>query len=258
MCKPRRVTITTTRELQEAWSREVSRSVQLSQILQGEARVTQSFADTLAQPVLNGIDLALGKGLPGWSVSGEGYRHEIEGGYVFYHLDRHEVEIVAVADSSVVVTGSASDQLTGQVVETLSVEASGDYYDDGWGGRTEAAGRVDAEKKAEEALARESAKKLKDAADQAATEAAGRLDERAKADAERKMAEEAAARQASLNLQASERLQTVGVRGRQVANRLLAEGYRAAVMAYARTSGADGIQCTDNAESLEIEFMLNR
>ena len=41
MCNPRRVTITATRELAEAWRQEVSRTVELTGRVAGEARVHQ-------------------------------------------------------------------------------------------------------------------------------------------------------------------------------------------------------------------------
>src|SRR5262249_57039713 len=51
MCNPRRVRITATRELAEAWQREVTRSVQLRGRVVGEARARQALGDALSTPV---------------------------------------------------------------------------------------------------------------------------------------------------------------------------------------------------------------
>jgi hypothetical protein len=258
MCKPRRITITATRDLQEAWSREVSRTVQLSSSVQGEARVRQRLADSVAVPVLRGIELALGRGLPGWTAAEGGYRHAIDGGYVFYNPEEHEIEIVAVAEGTVAVEGTARTTLGGEVRQTISAEGVGEYYEDGYAGRDEAFGKAEGQKKAEAALAEQAAKSLRQAAEAAEAEAAGDLGGRAAADAQVRLAAEAEKRRAALAQQAAGQLETVGVRGRHVVNRLLAEGYRAAILAYARSNGADGIQCHDDQDTLEIEFMVAR
>lgn len=258
MCKPRRVSITATRELAESWRREVSRTVQLSGQVQGEARVCQSLAATLAEPVLRGIEMALDRGLPGWRPVEGGFRHEVEGGYVLYDPDRRCLEIVALAEACVTAEGKAEDLLTGQVEQTLSTAAEGQYYEDGWGGRTQEVAEAEARKAAEEALTRQSSERVKQAADQAEAAAAANLEARAQAEAARRLKEETDQRRAALSAQAAQHLDTVGVRARQAANRLFAEGYRDAIVAYARTHGGDNVQCRDGTDTLEIQFTLSR
>jgi hypothetical protein len=87
MCNPRRVSITATRELAEAWRREVSRTVQLRGRVVGEARVRQALGPTLGVPARRALDAALAGGVEGWREVEGGYRHDVEGGYVVYRPD---------------------------------------------------------------------------------------------------------------------------------------------------------------------------
>ena len=49
MCNPRRVTVTATRDIAEAWRREVSRTVQLTEQVTGEARLRQTLSSRLGR-----------------------------------------------------------------------------------------------------------------------------------------------------------------------------------------------------------------
>src|SRR5438105_3473827 len=115
MCNPRRVTTTLTRDLAEAWQREVSRTVELRTRVTGEARIRQPLETSIGAPALRALQLALAAGDSGWRPVDEGYRFDVEGGYVVYLIDQRALEIVAVLEDEVEAQGKASEVLSGQV-----------------------------------------------------------------------------------------------------------------------------------------------
>lgn len=258
MCNPRRVLVTATQTLDEAWQREITRTVDLCGIATGEARVRQRLDSSLGGPALRALELALAAPESGWVASPGGYRRDVDGGYVVYHLDERELEIVATLCEQVQVTGAAARQLSGHVQTQLSVEGQGTYYDDNWGGRNEESARQQAEADAQAKLAEARRLSLLAAQHAAERESEGELAAVARQQAEAKLAEEQAARQAALARAARERLTAVGTRCRQEFHQMLARAYRDAILAYARTNQASEIQCQEDGESIEIEFLVRR
>ena len=64
MCDPRRVTVTATRQVQEAWEREVQRVAEFPGTLIGEARIRQPLDASLGGPAMMALHTALLNGLP--------------------------------------------------------------------------------------------------------------------------------------------------------------------------------------------------
>lgn len=256
MCNPRRVSVTATRELAEAWQREVSRTAALSAQVVGEARVSQRMTDTLGGPALKALEAALGAGDSGWREVEEGYRFDVEGGYAVYRTDDQTLEIVAVREGVVEATGEASTVLAGEVRETLSAEGGAGYYEDGWGGRTEERARAEAEEAARRQLDDAARSRVRDAAKEAEAAADATLKAQAEAAARARLERTAEQRREELARQATSQVEAVGLRCRQAFHTLLARAYRDAILAYARRNGADGIQYQENGDVLEIEFHL--
>jgi len=257
MCNPRRVSVTLTRDIAEAWRREVSRTAELSTRVVGTARLRQSLADSVGGPALRALENRLAAGEEGWQAVPEGYRCEVEGGYVLYLADEQVLEIVATLDDSVQAQGEAATVLSGEINTTLSASAERSYYDDGYGQLTEAGARQAAEDLARRTLTRESRQRLEQAQQQAEAAESIRLQAQAEAAAAANLATAAAERRELLSRQAEERLDIVGLHCRRAFNRLLAQAYRDAILAYARRHGAENIQCRDDAETLEIEFLVD-
>jgi hypothetical protein len=212
MCNPRRVEITATRDIAELWQREIRRVVELSGEVTGEARVQQRYEASLGRPVLLLLERALRAGLAGWNADGECFRHEIEGGYVRYCPEHATLEIVAQASVVVSAQGEASETLEGRVEGSISASGTGNYYDDGYGGRTEEVARHEAEQRAHEHL--DAAARERVAADADAAEAthdaavSAQAQARAQAQFERQRDE----RRRELEARAADRLGLVGVR----------------------------------------------
>ena len=257
MCNPRRVTVTATRDIAEAWRREVSRTVELAERVVGEARLRQSLSSSLGAPALRALEARLAGGASGWPAVDGGYRYAVEGGLVLYLTDEQALEIVATLDDRVQTQGSAAAVLEGEVIDTLSAEAERSYYDDGYAGKNEVRAKEEAENAVQQSLTHALRERLEQAQSQAEAAQSSRLQAEAQADAEQKLERAVQERRAALARQAQDHLETVGLRCRQAFNQLLAQAYRDAILAYARRHKAEGISCRDDEGVLEIEFFVD-
>lgn len=263
MCNPRRVQVTATRQVREAWEREVRRAATVSAEVGGEARIRQQLDASVGAPALMAMQLRLARGAEGgcdgWAAQADGaYRHDVEGGYLLYRPDQRTLEIVATVAETLTETGVASRTVGGRLETDIEAAGEAGYYDDGWGGHTEERARREAEQAAErnaEASARERLQAAADAAEQAAD---AQLTEAAAAAGRQRLAERAELHRAELEQRAREHLGEVGIRARQAFHRLLALGYRDALEGLARRRGvAPGdIDTRETDEYLEIELLL--
>ncbi len=256
MCNPRRIRVTATRQLNQAWEREVSRTVELQQQVIGEARVRQPLDATLGPPALRALEFALAADDSGWRKVEEGYRYDVEGGYVIYLVDEQALEIVATLPDEVKFSAQARTRLEGTVNTEISAEGEGRYYDDGWGGRTKKVAEQKAQEAAQQKLDEITRAQIERAENEAEAQAAMDIEAEARTQAQTQLQQRAAQRQEELSAQARQHLDTVGVRCRQAFHQVLARGYRDAILAYARRNGADNIQCNEDGNIMEIEFNL--
>ncbi len=254
MCNPRRIRVTATRQLDEAWEREVSRTVELRERVIGEARVRQQLDASLGGPTLRALEAALAAEDSGWTEVDEGYRFTVEGGYVTYLFDERALEIVAVLEDEMQALGEETQVLEGAVRTEISAEGEGRYYDDGWRGHTLEDGRKKAQAAAERELDSIARALVEQAANEAAVQAAAEIEAAARAQAKTRLRQSAT----ELSEQARQHLDTVGLRCRQAFHQVLAQAYRDAILAYARRHGAEKIQCTEGNDVVEIEFSLQR
>jgi hypothetical protein len=255
VCNPRRVQVHATRRLAEAWDQEVRRQVTLHGQAVGRAAVREQLAGTVGRPVLASLERVLEQA-DGWYEADGGYRHDADGGYVIYHPDTMELEIVAELSSEVQGAGEASTEVRGTVDDVLDVEGTGRYYDDGWGGFTEERARTAAEADAQRALQQAAADRIAEARSLADAGADAEVQAAAEGQAREALAASIAAREEQLRLGAADRLTTVGVQARALFNVALAQGYRDAIVAYAHSRHAEGLQMTRNGDVLTIQFEM--
>ena len=256
MCNPRRIEITATRQVAEAWAREVERVAEQAMTITGEARVRQALDASVAGPALAALERALEAGMPGWQAVEGGYRHDVDGGHVIYSPETRTLEIVAVLADEVRGQGSARARLEGRVEAEIQGSGGSFYYDDGYAGRTRDVARQEALAEAEVGIGRAVAVHLDEAARAAEAAAEAALRARAEAAARADLEARAAQAREALDARAAEHLHVVGGRARQAFHRLLAVAYRDALLALARARGAQDIHCSDAGEVLEIEFLL--
>ena len=180
----------------------------------------------------------------------------LNGGYVHYHADTGELEIVAELAADVQAEGQAGTRVSGRVEGDLEVEGIGRYYDDGWGGYTESTARQDAAAQADLELAQARAERLARARREAEAGAADAILAQAHESAQAALAAATATRAAELERQATGQLTAIGVQGRAVFQQALAVAYRDAILAYARSRHAQGVQVSGHDGVLDIQFEM--
>lgn len=259
MCNPRRVEVTVTRQVRQAWEREVERLVRMADTLTAEARIRQPLDASLGGPALMALQNLLANGFEGWSEDGNGtFRHSVEGGYVVYSPVDRTLEIVAAECAEICETGQARERISGAFEGKVAAKGEGQYYDDGWGGDTEQRARRAAEQAAEARIQEALDQRLNAEADSAARQMEQALREQAEQDARNRLAQRAETLQPELQRRARERLEEVGIRARRVFHRLLAHAYRDALQGMARRRGVadDDITTRETDEYLEIDFIV--
>ena len=256
MCNPRRICVTATRQINEAWEREVTRAVELQGLVSGQARALQRLGPTVGVPALQAMEQLLAEGAEGWERIDGGYRHDVEGGYIVYDPAAQTIEIVAECEDTVTATGAHTEALSGLVQSEATQEGAGMYYSDGWGGRTKVAGEKQAEDDAQRKLDEEQRRLLREAAEQAEHEATAGVETVARQEAEQRLAQVEAERREQLAADARANLRQVGTRARQAFHQLLARGYQAAILEYARAHGAIVTCSDDQGDTIDIEFRV--
>lgn len=253
MCNPRRIRVRATRELAVAWEQEIRRSVVRSGEATGAARVCESLRGSVGAPTLAALPGVFAR-TPGWEETEDAFRFSFDGGYVLYRPAEAELEIVATVSAEIQAVGEAAQTVRGEVTGTIEAEGTGMYYDDEWGGTNPETARRQAEIAAEEALNQEAEQRVRAARGDA--RAGDEAEQAAAARADEALAAAARAREPELRERAAARLAAVGVMARNHFHQVLADAYRDAVLAYARSRGAEFIRCSETDGVLEIDFEL--
>ncbi len=256
MCNPRRVEVTATRQVAQAWEREVRRTAARSASITGEARIRQALDASVGAPALHALERVLEQGMPGWIAHEDGYRHDVEGGYVLYSPDDRVLQIVATASGIADGRGEAVERVEGHFEGEVRATGDARYYDDGYAGRTEAWGREQARLAAEAQLAAAARARLQEVAEAAEAERAGTVQSEAERAAAADLARRSEELRATLEAAAAARVSAVGVRARQAFHRLLARAYKDVLLALARRRGAEVVTCDDSGDFLDIELLL--
>jgi hypothetical protein len=255
MCNPRRVEVTATRQLTQAWEHEVRRLATVTGTAVAEVRIREEMDAGIGQPTLDALADVLA-GQEDWQEQDGAFRRDFEDGYLLYHVEEQELEIVVRLTAEVSAEAEAAVTARGQLDEAISATGTGRYYDDGWGGVTEADARRVAEQAAEQALgtqSRQRAAQERDAAEQAHDEEVRAL---AQQQAEAELAARVAEQASALRAEALGRLSAAGIEARTLFHQVLALAYRDAILAYAREHHASGIVCTDTGGVVDIQFEM--
>lgn len=239
MCNPRRILVTATRRVAEAWAREVRRTAQRSGTVTAEVRMRQPLDASVGAPALAALERALDGGIPGWAPIEGGYRHDVEGGYVIYALEDRSLVIVATESDAVRGEGDVTARLSGRVEGVFEGQA----------------GSMDL---AEARINEQVRERLRSEARAAEARASSSIAEEAARAADADFEARAASARRELERAANDALSAVGARARRVFHALLARAYRDALLAMARHRGAQAIHCSEDGDVLEIEFELPR
>lgn len=261
MCNPRRVEVTVTRLISEAWEREVSRTIEMSETV--ETTVRQRLDQTIAAAAVQALEAALAQPELGWVPTESGFRYDLPGGAIYYHVDTRELEIVARESDVVRAEGHASDVVGGTVSSRIRATGRGSY--DTYFGQTAEQARQQAQQEGErdldrrEAEARERLRRDSGAeAERAARDAAARLEAAAQADAQRRLRRQMDDESRRQQDAARRNLAEVGRLGQAAFHRVLQRAYRDAILSWARLNRAEGVRATQVGDVTEIEFMVSR
>jgi hypothetical protein len=255
MCNPRRVHVTASQALAEAWEHEVRRVITRSGEVTAEARTREALDASIGAPTLVLLERVL-DAADGWQRDGETYTHPLDGGAIIYHADTRELEIVAFASEMVSVEGSSSELVRGDLTDTIEAEGTGVYYDDNYRGITEDDARAAAARDAQHRLSARRDEVLGQARAEAEGAVGATVEAAAGARADEEFVRRSAARAAQLRVAAADRVTSVGIQGRNLFHRALADAYRDAILAYARSRGAEGLTCTQQEGVVEIQFEM--
>lgn len=258
MCNPRRIQVSTSQQLDQAWEREVTRRIEVRDQVTGEARARQNLANSVGRPALMALENVLAAESSGWTRTERGFRRDVEGGYVFYDIDDQALEIVATVSAELTVLGEASETLSGRIAGTFEGRGEGVHYDDNYGGKTAEDARKEAAANAARDVETRVQRERQRLMEEAERGVAQQVEGEARRRAEEKLRRDGAARRDQLQAEARAHLQTVGLRARREFNRALAVAYRDAIQAYAAQHGAAGWTCKEDEQGLEIEFRVTR
>jgi hypothetical protein len=262
VCNPRRVRVRASRRLAEAWQAEITRTVQASGTVTGEARLFQPFAASLPGPVRARLAELLAVD-PTWRQVDGGFRYTLPDGYVQYRPDTGELEIVAQVTATVTAEGTARRTRSGVGEGEADAEAEAGYYADGYGGRTKTVAEKEAgqlagehaERQAMEQAVREAAEQ-REQAERALAAEAGDVDAEAHAQALRELEEERLRQVGDLDAQAGEQIQQRYGEYLRAINVPLARAYRDVLLVRAAQADATGLYHREEGGIIEIQFEL--
>ena len=263
MCNPRRVRVQATRKIAEAWRAEIEQAATARGDVSSEARLVQSIGDLLPPRARQAFEQAMRVSAEWVWADGE-YRRTVPGGYVAYRPDTGELEIVIELRVAIEAVGTAALVASGEVSDEVKATATGQWYDDGWGGRTKARAKEQAQAAADakaDELAAKRREALKFQAEEAArhelnlrTEEAAR---EAKLTAERQLTLQAAELRPDLDQRAYQQLEAVQSETLKGIFQLVAAGYSAALQAYAAENG-ENLVVTEEDGVIEIQFEVEQ
>lgn len=263
MCNPRRVRVQATRKIAEAWRAEIEQAATARGDVSSKAQLVQSISDLLPPRARLAFEQAMQVSAD-WAWTDGEYRRAVPGGYVAYRPDTGELEIVIELKVALEAVGTASLVASGEVTDQVTTSATGKYYDDGWGGNTEARAREQAQAAADakaDKLAGKRRETLKFQAEEAARhELNQRTDEaarEARLTAERQLTLQAAELRPDLDQRAYQQLEAVQGETLKGVFQLVAAGYSAALQAYAAESG-ENLQVSEEDGVIQIQFEVER
>ena len=248
MCNPRRVLVRLAQQVREEWSRSVEARVAERTEISAQATLeTQvDLAAELGEVALQELRGLLAEGYGGWQADGSAFTLALENGIgLRYHPDDGRLEVQARLSETVEAAAEARGTFSGSVDAQVEVEGVGRYYDDAWGGHTEARAREAAERDAQAQMAQARAQLL-DAAARAQAEAQARVE------AQARLREEAERRQAILDERLDALLRESEEHVQAAIGALLGQTYRRAIIRLVTEGGGQIIQDQEQGAIIDL------
>ncbi len=262
MCHPRRVMIHLAQAIEEAWRTTVEQTATAEGEVQELARLTANIPldaemGDRALQMLERILQGEFEEFEAWTRDDEGnYCRDLGQVTLIYRPGTHQLVVEAGLTEQIEAQVQATAKAGGFTVGEVAVEAIGRYYEDGWGGRTEARARQEAQTQAEQKLA-EAAEALHRRQHAAEIEAATA---QAQAQAETAAAEELARLQTEARQALRQRLQSTLAEAEErvyhTMNRLVGEAYRRTLIQMVQENGGRVLtdERTGSVINLELEL----
>jgi hypothetical protein len=242
-------------EVREEWSRTVEAQIteQTEVTAQATLETRIDLADELGDIALQELRALLAEGYGGWQADGAAFTLALDSGITLrYTPDSGHLQVVARLSETLEAAASATGAAGGTVAGNVAVEGVGRYYDDGWGGRTEATARRDAERDAQQRLAQEQAR-LRAEQQRDALDAAHRQAEtEARAAAQARLQEAAERRRAVLQDQLDALLRESEEQVQAAIGVLLGQTYRRALVRMVEENGGQILQDTEQGAIIDI------
>ena len=262
MCNPRKIRVRASRRLAEAWQTEIARTAQVTETLTGEAHIIQPFGAGLAAPVRDRFAELLAAD-PDWQETGEGFRHELQEGYLLYRPETGELEITANVSGEVTGEATAVRATTGVAEGEADAEVEERYRSDGYAGhakrKAEARGKQAAEGAAEERARQElaaSKAQLIAEAQRALEEAGDEVELEARDIARQSLTNRRDERQRELDAEADRRAAQLYDDYLRVINEPLAHAYRDVLLERARLGDAQNLLYDEHDGVIDIQFEI--
>jgi len=262
MCNPRRVMINLKQTIEQSWRTLIEQTARVEGQVQELARITADIPldaemGDLALQMLERVLQGEFEGFDAWERDNEGnYRHDLGDVILIYQPGSHQLLIEARLTELISAEAHGSAEASGFTVGEVAAEAVRHYYDDGWGGRTRANARTEAQAQAEQKLAEaiEVLHRQQHAAELQAAEA------QARAQAEQEAAITLERTRVAMRVAMRERLQVILAnaedRIHHTMNRLVAEAYRQSLIELVRENGGRVLtdERTGSVMNLELEI----
>jgi hypothetical protein len=255
MCNPRRVVIKLDQAIREEWSHTVEAQVAEQTEIAAEATLeTQvDLAAELGDIALEELQTLLAEGFGAWQPAGDAFTLDMGNGIVLrYTPTSGHLQVLARLSETVEAAASASGVASGVVEGMVEAEGHGRYYEDGWGGHTEAVARSAAEQEARERLS-EAQEHLREQQQQAALDAAyQQAQAQARAEAQTRLQEETERRRAILQEQLEALLHESEEQVQAAIGALLAQTYRRSLIRLVEEGGGQVVQDEEHGAVIEL------
>ena len=262
MCNPRRVIIHLARCIEEAWRQTIERTANVSgevtelARINADIRLDEEMGD-LALQMLERVLAGEFEGFEPWTRDSLGhFRRELDLVTLVYNPDTHQLSVEAQLTEQVSAQVRATAEAAGFTAGEVAIEAIGNYYEDGWGGRTKERATAEAKEKAEKQLKEaidelhrsQNIEEFREAENQAQAEADSRAQEELAA--LQNKAREALREQLQINLaQAEEQVY-------HTMNRVVGEAYRQTLLQLVMESGGHVIRDERTGSVINMELEL--
>ncbi len=262
MCNPRKVEISLSRAVEEAWRETVEEAVSQSEEVceTGRVEVELPLDEEMGDMALEMLEQVLSRGMedmPAWQRRDDGRLfRELEEVVLYFDPATRRMSVETRLTECITAGAKARAEAAGVTVGEVTAEAMGRYYDDNWGGltreRAEKRARQDAEHRLEEEVAALRRTQNADALEQARR----RARTEAEAEAHARIEEQRENVRTAMRERMVETLEQGQRRAQRIIHRAVGEAYRLTLQRIVDQSGGRTLvdEKTGGVITMELEL----